>query len=326
MTEESVKLKDLLPKAALEVGEVKIPYWLAEQFRNRSNAQQTGLEASPKRFLETFITNRTNAVIEMIALVGKILSEAPPSTLEMTTEVNIDTEEDVWTHALVETQHWFSNQIVWGWNEDPFKRPEGHEMGSANGFFQSCLELVRHFLIDGGDPANHENIKKFIRENGEIVDSENGASLQLRWPGWEVYKPRAVYETIHLKRIKRSQRNAESLDDFFGRILADSAEETVIQMCMPDKEAYFESTTFSRKEPEEETRGVREVRGGTEWHLFEIMVGNIPYNDLADNLTRKVDNLGQLLGFLRKKTSVDRFMEDFADRALAAKKLSKKIN
>ncbi|HIF39025.1 MAG TPA: hypothetical protein EYQ69_07465 [Gemmatimonadetes bacterium] len=327
MTKTSTKLSKLLPQTSLEVGEVQIPNWLAKLFKNQSTSHQTRLESMPKRFLEELLGQKPDKVIEMITTVGSILSELSTSDLQLGISTNLEAEEEVWTHALVETQHWFSNQIVWGWKEDPFERPKDYEMGGANGFFYSCLELTRHFLLDGGNPEKAEDIKKFLRENGEIVNgSDNEPQLKLRWPGWDIYKPRKQSETIHLKRIKRSQKNDETRDEFFGRILADVAEETIIQMCMSDKEAYFQNTTFQPRKSEELATLVNTPEIQPELLLLKVMFGDMAYDSNNTDLANKISSAGHHLGFFRKKTRVDRFMEDFADRALPAQGLAKKID
>lgn len=327
MTKTSIKLSKLLPQTSLEVGEVQIPNWLAELFQDRSASHQAQLETMPKRFLELLLREKSDKIVEMIATVGSILSELNASDLQSNISINLEAKEEVWTHALVETQHWFSNQIVWGWKEDSFDRPAGYEMGGANNFFYSCIELTKLFLLDGGNPNKTEDIKKFLRENGEIVSSsENEPQLKLRWPGWEIYKPRKQTETIHLKRIKRSQKNDETRDEFFGRILADVAEETIIQMCMPDKEAYFQNTTFQPRKSEELAPLVKTPATQPELLLLHVMFGDIQYDSGNTDLANKISSAGDHLGFLRKQTKVDRFMEDFADRALAAQDLTKKID
>jgi len=42
-------------------------------------------------------------------------------------------------------------------------------------------------------------------------------------------------------------------------------------------------------------------------------------------MLRKISSIGNSLGFLRKKTKVDRFMEDFVDRARVAKNIVKEV-
>ena len=327
MTKTSTKLSKLLPQASLEVGQVEIPNWLADLFKDRSTSYQAQLETMPKRFLEGLLSEKSDKIVEMIATVGSILSEVNTSDLQADVSIHLEAKKEVWTHALVETQHWFSNQIVWGWKEDSFERPAGYEMGGANSFFKSCIELTKQFLLDGGNPNKTEDIKKFLRENGEIINnSDNEPQLKLRWPGWETYKPRKQSETIHLKRIKRSQKNDETRDEFFGRILADVAEETIIQMCMPDKEAYFQNTTFQPRKSEELAFLVKNPEIQPELFLLNIMFGDMAYDSSNTDLANKISSAGHHLGFLRKKTKVDRFMEDFADRALAAQALTKKID
>ena len=324
MSKESMKLSDLLPASSLDVSDVRIPSWLAEEFIERSSAEEDQSTATPKIFLEALLTQRPDRVVEMLQTIGIILSEAPNDELELGVVANLMNDEDVWTHALVEAQHWFSNQIVWGWVEDPFKRPKGHAMGTANGFFHSCLELARNFLITGGDPNKSEEIKKFLREHGELIsDSANEPQLHLRWPGWEIYEPRKQPETIHLKRIKRSQRKNETKPDFFARILANVAEETIIQMCMHDKQAYFQSTTFEPKETESSSDTTNSL-DPPEVILLKMMFGDLPFDSNDLNQSRQIAKAGHLLGFFRPQTKVDKFMEDFADRALAARKLTNK--
>lgn len=324
MSKESMKLSDLLPASSLDVSDVRIPSWLAEEFIERSNSEKDQSTATPKIFLEALLTQRPDRIVEMLGTISVILSEAPNDELELGVVANLTNDEDVWTHALVEVQHWFSNQVVWGWVEDPFKRPKGHAMGSANGFFHSCLELARNFLITGGDPSKSEEIKKFLREHGELIsDSANEPQLHLRWPGWEIYEPRKQPETIHLKRIKRSQRKNETKPDFFARILANVAEETIIQMCMHDKQAYFQSTTFDPKETESSS-GVTNSEDPPEVVLLKMMLGDLVFDSKDLDQSRQIAKAGHLLGFFRPQTKVDKFMEDFADRALAARKLANK--
>ncbi len=328
MSQESIKLSELLQESSLHVGDVRIPAWLADQFTNRSDPQVRRSKLSPKIFLEALLTEKPDKIVELLETLGVILSDVPQSELEIDVISNLKSDGDVWTHALVEAQHWFSRQIVWGWVEDPFKRPDGHDMGSANGFFHSCLELVRQFLVTGGNPRNTADIKKFLRENGELTHgSTNEPELRLRWPGWEIYESRNQPETIHLKRIKRSQRTNESTDEFFARILANVAEETIIQMCMPDKEAYFQSTTFTPKETDPGPISKATItEDNPEVLLLRMMLGDLSYEPKDADMARKITATGHLLGFFRRKSKVDKFMEDFADRALAARNLSNNPN
>jgi len=327
MTEVSTELSELLPEASLKVGQVRIPNWLANQFRDQSSLSHAKVETTPKLFLEAFLSENPDKIVEMVSLVGPILSGLSPSDLKSVIPTILDSEDEVWTHALVEAQHWFSNQVVWGWREDPLERPEGYEMARANGFFQSCLELTRRFLVNGGNPQVTEDIKEFLKDSGEvIVGLDNKSELKVRWPGWEIYQPRKQLETIHLKRIKRSQRSDETRDEFFGRILANVAEETIIQMCIPDKEDYFQGTTFQSEKQTSQAIVAQDPKNQPELLLLKLMLGDLSCESQTAGMLRKISSIGNSLGFLRKKTKVDRFMEDFADRARVAKNIVKEVS
>ena len=94
-------------------------------------------------------------------------------------------------------------------------------------------------------------------------------------------------------------------------------------MCMHDKQAYFQSTTFEPKETESSSDTTNSV-DPPEVILLKMMFGDLPFDSNDLNQSRQLAKAGLLLGFFRPQTKVDKFMEDFADRALAARKLTNK--
>ena len=92
-----MKLSDLLPASSLDVSDVRIPSWLAEEFIERSSAEEDQSTATPKIFLEALLTQRPDRVVEMLQTIGIILSEAPNDELELGVVANLMNDEDVWT-------------------------------------------------------------------------------------------------------------------------------------------------------------------------------------------------------------------------------------
>ena len=94
-------------------------------------------------------------------------------------------------------------------------------------------------------------------------------------------------------------------------------------MCMHDKQAYFQSTTFEPKETESSSDTTNSV-DPPEVVLLKMMFGDLPFDSNDRDQSRQIAKAGHILGFFRPQTKVDKFMEDFADRALAARKLANK--